>query len=126
MTKFNLKFRTTNDETNQAFGIIAKKINELETDLAEARSKNLRTEEEIRKEFEEEINSLEQELSLCPARFSEKEAEAYHSFWQKHFTMHGKSQGMMLHMTGTGIGTAYEVICPICNAKENITDYDCW
>lgn len=126
MTKFDLKLRTINDEANEAFGIIAKKINELETDLATERLKNLRTENEIRKDFEEEINSLQQELSRCPARFSEKEAKAYHNFWQKHFNMHGKSQGMMLHITGTGVGTAYEVICPICNSKENITDYDLW
>ena len=38
-----------------------------------------------------------------------------------------KNGGKYLYeLTGTGIGTAITIKCPVCGEEKNITDYDCW
>lgn len=87
--------------------------------------------DEIRVEFKDELEGLQNELARSYMRFSPKEEEAYQKFIHKHYKLHndGKyknSSGITVHMTGTGVGTCYELECPICHEKENITDYDTW
>lgn len=87
--------------------------------------------DEIREEFKEELERLQNELARSYMRLSPKEEEAYQNFIHKHYKLHndGKyknSSGIIVHMTGTGVGTCYELECPVCHEKENITDYDTW
>ena len=49
----------------------------------------------------------------------------YDNFFEKHYHSCGARE-RILHSIGTGVGTAYEVECPVCGKKENITDYDMW
>lgn len=86
----------------------------------------------VRHEYEAEIAHLKQRLSMSYGEFaSQKEKDAYNDFEQRHMherlTM--KIQGgkaPYLIPTGTGVGTHLEVVCPICGAKEDITDVEAW
>jgi hypothetical protein len=86
----------------------------------------------VRKDYEDHIKYLQSRLDMSYGEFSsQKEKDAYNDFEQRHMherlTM--KSQGgkaPYLIPTGTGIGTHLEVVCPICGAKEDITDLEVW
>ena len=86
----------------------------------------------VRKEYEDRIKYLQSRLDMSYGEFaSQKEKDAYDDFEQRHIherlTM--KSQGgkaPYLIPTGTGVGTHLEVVCPICGAKEDITDLEVW
>jgi hypothetical protein len=86
----------------------------------------------VRHEYEAEIAHLKERLSMSYGEFSsQKEKDAYNDFEQRHMheRLTTKSQGgkaPYLIPTGTGIGTHLEVVCPICGAKENITDLEVW
>lgn len=107
------------DEANKHTGEVNKKLKE-------------DAEKIVRAEYEQRIAQLEEKLRLSYGEFSsQREKDAYNDFEQRHIherlTM--KSQGgkaPYLIPTGTGIGTHLEVVCPICGAKENITDFEVW
>ena len=88
--------------------------------------------EVVRAEYEQRIAQLEEKLRLSYGEFStQKEKDAYNDFEKRHMHERAtiKAQGgkaPYLIPTGTGIGTHLEVVCPICGAKENITDLDVW
>ena len=88
--------------------------------------------EKANEELIDEISALQERLDLSYGQFaSKKEKEAYKNFEQRH--MHerliSKIQGgkaPYLIPTGTGIGTILNVVCPICGAREDITDTEGW
>jgi regulator of replication initiation timing len=88
--------------------------------------------EVVRKDYEDQINSLTTRLALSYGEFSSaKEKNAYFDFENRH--MHDRltsrangGRTPYLIPTGTGIGTLLTVVCPICGEKENITDMEAW
>lgn len=61
--------------------------------------------------------------------FSEKEQEADAQFRKEHFAscQSGRRASSYEYvLTGTGIGTAITIRCPVCGKEENITDYSNW
>ena len=63
---------------------------------------------------------------------SEKEYLANNGFISRHWQEHnnGNLKGIantyLYELTGTGIGTAIKIKCPICGEEEDITDTDNW
>lgn len=59
---------------------------------------------------------------------SENEAEAKKVFTLKHYEMHKpmRTDTYIFTLTGTGIGTAIKIKCPICGVEEDITDTESW
>lgn len=83
-------------------------------------------------ELKREIASLKDKLHLSYGQFeSEKELKAFQDFEKEH--MHdrktSKAHGGMspyIIATGTGVGTIFKAVCPICKASKDITDTSCW
>ena len=48
--------------------------------------------------------------------------------WNKdsHYKSCKNGSKYLYELTGTGIGTAITIKCPVCGEEKNITDYDCW
>ena len=86
----------------------------------------------VKKDYEEQINTLKEQLSLSYGQFaSKKEKEAYDKFEKEHMherlTMKIQSgKAPYLIPTHVGFGTNLEVVCPICGEKKNITDMEVW
>lgn len=57
---------------------------------------------------------------------SDKEAEAVKEFREKHYQSCHNSSTYLYTLSGTGIGTAIEITCPICNTTIDITDVESW
>lgn len=102
----------------------------------EADERANRTEEEIRtniqNEFEEENKRLKENLHLSFGQFnSQTELDEYINFCKKHTKCREAfriNEGQMPYVipTRTAVGWAFDVVCPICNEKKNITDYSAW
>ena len=119
------------DKIGDALAAIAFAIHDAREEARLARKKAAMNREEIRQEFEAEIEGLEAQLNNSLAIFSDLEMERYEKFYQKHFKLHNegrykKDPGITFHMIGTGIGTCYTVECPVCHEKEDITDVSSW
>ena len=99
-----------------------------------AENKKLRTDAQgvAIDELKQEIATLKEKLKLSYGQFeSEKELKSFQEFEQKH--MHDRKtskahSGMAPYIiaTGTGIGTIFKSVCPICGESKNITDVSCW
>lgn len=95
-----------------------------------------RTEEEIRadiqNEFKKENQQLKRELHLSFGHFnSESELNKFTEFNNKHSACRKTYKinlGKVPYIipTLTELGWAFDVICPICGEKKNITDYSAW
>lgn len=109
----------------EAFSELAFYINYLQEHNERLAAEAEKTRDEIREEFKEELEQLSKRLENC-IEFSDLEMERKTNFIRQHYAKHGKNSGVTLHMVGTGVGTCYELECPICHEKENITDYDTW
>lgn len=83
-----------------------------------------RSKDEIREEFQKELDRLE-EVKKNSIYLSKLERDRYDDFFEKHYHSCGARE-RILHSICTGVGMTYEVECPICGKKENITDYDMW
>ena len=98
------------------------------------KNKQLYTDAEsiVKKDYEEQINTFKEQLSLSYGQFaSKKEKEAYAEFEKEHMherlTMKIQSgKAPYLIPTYVGVGTNLEVVCPICGEKKNITDMEVW
>ena len=78
--------------------------------------------EEIRKAVElAEYNRVH---SLC--QMSDNELKAEKAFKDSHYKSCRNGGRYLYELTGTGIGTAITIKCPVCGEEKNITDYDCW
>lgn len=61
--------------------------------------------------------------------FSEKEMAAAEQFRKEHFAScqsNSRATSFEYVLTGTGIGTAITIRCPMCGKEKNITDYSNW
>lgn len=119
------------DRIGDALAAIAFTIHDAREEACAARKKAAMNREEIRHEFEAEIEELEAQLNNSLAIFSDLEMERYEKFYQKHFKLHNngrykKDPGITFHMIGTGVGMCYTIECPICHEKEDITDVSSW
>ncbi|MDB7829188.1 hypothetical protein [Intestinimonas butyriciproducens] len=62
--------------------------------------------------------------SLC--QLSDKEMAAIKKFKNDHYKLCKNAGTYRYELSGNGIGTAIKIICPCCEAEENVTDYDTW
>lgn len=115
----------------EALATIAFAIHESERNEKDAIIRAAKNHDEIRAEFEAEIEALEDKLDHSLAIFSDLEQERYRAFINKHYQLHNngkykKNDGITIHMVGTGIGTCYTLECPVCHEMEDITDVASW
>ena len=78
--------------------------------------------EEIRKAVE--LAEYNRAHSLCQISDNEKKAER--AFRDSHYKSCKNGSKYLYELTGTGIGTAITIKCPVCGEEKDITDYDCW
>ena len=57
---------------------------------------------------------------------SDKEAERIKTFRSMHYESCGNGRSFTFELTGTGIGEAITIVCPVCGQKEDVTDLDDW
>ena len=111
------------DTINYYRDIARREKNRGDTTLEEAKK-------QVENKYAEENKRMEKQLSLAYLIFnSEKEQNAFKEFEQKHKscrTTNRINSGKMPYIIpyGTGFGTAYTVICPVCGEKQDITDYN--
>lgn len=89
------------------------------------RIETFNTQDEVRKANERADRVRRMSLHM----FSEKEMSAAEQFRKEHFAscQSGiRAPSFEYVLTGTGIGTAITVRCPVCGKEENITDYSNW
>lgn len=120
-----------NYDVGEALATIAFAIHESQQNEKNAIIRAAKNRDEIRAEFEAEIEALEDKLDHSLAIFSDLEQERYHAFINKHYQLHNdgkykKDPGITIHMVGTGIGTCYTLECPVCHETEDITDVASW
>ena len=60
------------------------------------------------------------------AQISDNEKKAERAFRDSHYKSCKNGSKYLYELTGTGIGTAITIKCPVCGEEKNITDYDCW
>lgn len=101
-------------------------IEELKTENSRLRVAALANRDEVRKEYEAELDYLKDELSRSWMTLSSLEDERLRKFRDKHYQLHQKDDGFITHIFGTGIGTCYKIECPICHEVEDITDVSNW
>lgn len=86
----------------------------------------------VYEQFQNEINSLREQLRLSYGSFSsQKEKDRYLQFEKRHMHMRAESKAEggrapYLIPTATGIGVILKVVCPICGESEDITDTEVW
>ena len=81
-----------------------------------------RKDEEIKK-LEDDIHDL-YKYSLHV--MDEKEYAADKEFREWHYQNCRNGSTFQYELTGTGIGTAITVICPLCGERKDITSFDNW
>ena len=101
-------------------------IEELKTENSRLRVAALANRDEVRKEYEAELDYLKDELSRSWMTLSPLEDERLRKFRDKHYQLHQKDNGFIAHIFGTGIGTCYKIECPVCHEVEDITDVSNW
>ena len=99
---------------------------ELQRENTQLRAAAAKTKDEVRKDFEKEIDILNKRLNRAWMVLSPVEDERLRQFIDKHYQLHGLDHGVIAHISGTGIGMCYEIECPICQEKEDITDVSDW
>lgn len=99
---------------------------ELQQENTQLRAAAAKTKDEVRKDFEKEIDMLNKRLSRAWMVLSPVEDERLRQFRDKHYQLHKKDNGFIPHIFGTGIGTCYKIECPICHELEDITDVSDW
>ncbi len=119
------------DKIGDALATIAFAIHESQQNEKNAIARAAKKRDEIRAEFEAEIEALEDKLDHSLAIFSDLEQERYHAFINKHFKLHNdgkykKDSGITIHLVSTGVGTCYTLECPVCHETEDITDVSSW
>ena len=87
--------------------------------------------EEIRQEYNNEIEQLKRKLKFSYYRFgSEEEQNEYNKFCEEHrncrSTAINKGRIPYIIPTYTGIGINSVVVCPVCKELKDITDYSIW
>lgn len=62
----------------------------------------------------------------CLHVFHGKEAERYKAFRHYHYVKCNNARHVIVLLSGTGLGEAIRVKCPICGEEKDITDCDAW
>ena len=57
---------------------------------------------------------------------SDKAAKRIAEFRKAHYASCKNTGTFLFELTGTGIGEAISIKCPVCGTEENVTDYDNW
>lgn len=79
--------------------------------------------EEIQKAIRERDDLRRHALLIL----TDKEREDLHAFREEHYRLHRPRGSTYVYtITGTGIGTAISIKCPICGAEKDVTDYKSW
>lgn len=83
--------------------------------------------EEIKANYEQQLNDYKLELSRCFFHFSEKEYNAIRDFRKRHYESCTKDNKLAsgkgtIHWLSDGLCTVYTIECPICHATEEIFD----
>ena len=73
---------------------------------------------------DEEIQRAVEMTEYCQMSDNEKKAER--AFRDSHYKSCKNGSKYLYELTGTGIGTAITIKCPVCGEEKDITDYDCW
>ena len=103
----------------------------LQQERDNAREEAQKTHNAVRKEFERELEFLNQQLDRALCVMTEVEFSRYESFVAKHHRLHDNnesifSESITAHLTMNGICTQTILECPICHEKEDITDVTSW
>ena len=117
------------NEVGEALATIAFTIYDAQQKELKSRQELEKSRDEVRQEFIDEITDLKYKLKRSIGNLTEKEYERYISFIEKHYKLHRKDKkyiGITVHLLGCGMGTSYELECPICHETEDITDTDSW
>lgn len=101
-------------------------IEELKAENSCLRAAALANKDEVRKEYEAELDYLNDRLKRSWMNLSPLEDECLRKFRDKHYQLHKRDNGFIAHIFGTGIGTCYRIECPICHESEDITDVSNW
>lgn len=102
---------------------------ELEKENKEWRERAL---EKANQELIDEIQALQEQLSLSYLSFaSPKEKDAYNDFEQHHMhnrieSKHNSGRAPYIIPYHTGFSTILKVKCPICDEVKDITDTEVW
>ena len=59
-------------------------------------------------------------------QMSDNEKKAERAFRDSHCKSCENGCRYLYELTGTGVGTAITIKCPVCGEEKDITDYDCW
>lgn len=59
-------------------------------------------------------------------QMSDNEQKAERAFRDSHYKSCENGGKYLYELTGTGIGTAITIKCPVCGEEKDITDHDCW
>lgn len=105
---------------------LVRNIEELKNENSHLRAVALANREEIRKEYEAELDYLNDRLKRSWMDLSPLEDERMRAFRKKHYESHKRDNGFIAHVFGNGIGTCYKIECPICHELEDITDVSSW
>lgn len=129
--KINIVEYIDDQEIGKALAKLAFVIHNAKQNEQTARQELRKSRDEVRAEFEAEIEALEDRLDHSLGILSDLEWERYYAFTRKHYQLHNngrykEEKGITVHMVGTGIGTCYELECPVCHEKEDITDVSSW
>lgn len=131
-----------NDDSFELYGgeqlaeIVKKNVEWYKRRYEAATEKAARDKEAIRQEvlneYAEENARLREELALSYGSFTyEEEKQRYDEFCKEHVECRRNSRisfGRIPYViaTGTGIGVGYDVVCPVCGAKKDITEVARW
>lgn len=124
------------DPLRKAVEMCEARLNALEEENASLREQvkamEANAESVVIDKLKEKITSLEERLSLSYGEFeSKKELKAFKAFEKKHMHQRATSkiqsgEAPYIVPHGTGVGTCFTVVCPICGKKKDITDISCW
>lgn len=97
-------------------------------------AERLKTEarQEVKNEYAEENTQLKEKLQLSYGSFDyPEEMKRYKAFEKRHIdscrrTKYTGSQCPYVIVNGTGVGTLYKVVCPVCGEEEDITHVESW
>lgn len=105
-------------------------IDQLIKENERLKQENRKTRDEIRQEFQSDIELYNEELNHAPVIFSNKEDTSYRAFRERHYKSCGHNSkhdiGITIHLVGTGVGSIITLECPVCHKTEDITDVSSW
>lgn len=105
-------------------------IDQLMKENERLKQESRKTRDEIRQEFQNDIELYNEELNHAPVIFSNKEDTSYRVFRERHYKSCGHNNkhdiGITIHLVGTGVGSIITLECPVCHETEDITDVSSW